>query len=155
VTKSILAVQVNFVRLKSVARGRNVASDSHGFSKFQKLRSSNKVRSRRKVAESKEDHPKSHLIHRPRVRQYDPSVGRWLSKDPILFNGGDTNLYNYVVNDPINFLDPTGQSAAGVAFGVCVVAGGAVISAGGYPEFGIPIMVGGILYTANQARICL
>ena len=42
------------------------------------------------------------------ARQYDPSIGRWLTKDPILFDGGDTNLYGYVVQDPINFIDPTG-----------------------------------------------
>lgn len=39
---------------------------------------------------------------------YDPSIGRWLSKDPILFNGFDTNLYGYVLNDPINYIDPEG-----------------------------------------------
>jgi hypothetical protein len=31
-----------------------------------------------------------------------------LSKDPIRFNGGDTNLYGYVLQDPVNFIDPTG-----------------------------------------------
>ncbi len=45
-----------------------------------------------------------------RVRHYDPETGRWLSKDPILFAGGDTNLYGYVLNDPVNFIDPTGKS---------------------------------------------
>jgi len=43
------------------------------------------------------------------ARDYDGSIGRWLSKDPILFNGGDTNLYGYVLNDPVNFIDPTGN----------------------------------------------
>jgi RHS repeat-associated protein len=42
------------------------------------------------------------------ARDYDPATGRWTSKDPIRFNGGDTNLYGYVLNDPINFFDPTG-----------------------------------------------
>lgn len=41
-------------------------------------------------------------------RDYDPEVGRWTSKDPILFAGGDTNLYGYVQNDPVNWTDPTG-----------------------------------------------
>jgi RHS repeat-associated protein len=27
------------------------------------------------------------------ARDYDASVGRWTAKDPISFNGGDTNLY--------------------------------------------------------------
>lgn len=42
------------------------------------------------------------------ARDYDGSIGRWLSKDPILFRGGDTNLYGYVVQDPINFIDTSG-----------------------------------------------
>ncbi|RYF63590.1 MAG: hypothetical protein EOO39_28250, partial [Cytophagaceae bacterium] len=42
------------------------------------------------------------------ARIYDPSTGRWLSKDPILFVGGDTNLYGYVANDTVNFIDPSG-----------------------------------------------
>jgi RHS repeat-associated protein len=45
------------------------------------------------------------------ARDYDASIGRWLSKDPIRFDGGDTNLYGYVFNDPINFIDPEGTLA--------------------------------------------
>jgi RHS repeat-associated protein len=44
------------------------------------------------------------------ARVYDPETGRWLSKDPILFGGGDTNLMSYVANDPVNFVDPSGLS---------------------------------------------
>jgi RHS repeat-associated protein len=42
------------------------------------------------------------------ARDYDPETGRWTVKDPILFDGGDTSLYAYVENDPINWIDPTG-----------------------------------------------
>ncbi|WP_435106738.1 RHS repeat domain-containing protein [Arhodomonas sp. AD133] len=45
------------------------------------------------------------------ARDYDPEVGRWTAKDPILFVGGDTNLYGYVLYDPVNELDPNGLSA--------------------------------------------
>ncbi|MBX7144588.1 MAG: hypothetical protein K1X79_09075 [Oligoflexia bacterium] len=42
------------------------------------------------------------------ARDYDAAVGRWTAKDPIGFGGGDTNLYGYVVGDPINRFDPLG-----------------------------------------------
>ncbi len=48
------------------------------------------------------------------AREYDASTGRWLSKDPIGFGGGDTNLYGYVLNDPINLIDSSGLSARDV-----------------------------------------
>jgi RHS repeat-associated protein len=41
-------------------------------------------------------------------RFYDPSTGRFVSRDPLLFGGGQTNLYNYTLDDPINFVDSTG-----------------------------------------------
>ncbi len=44
------------------------------------------------------------------ARSYDPSLGRWLSKDPIGFGGGTPNLYNYVLSDPVNLIDPSGLS---------------------------------------------
>ncbi len=47
------------------------------------------------------------------VRDYDARIGRWTSKDPIRFDGGDTNLYGYVVSDPVNFIDPSGLVAWG------------------------------------------
>ena len=43
-----------------------------------------------------------------RARYYDPKTGRFLSRDPIGFAGGDVNLYRYVRNNPINFRDPYG-----------------------------------------------
>lgn len=45
------------------------------------------------------------------ARDYDAQSGRWLSKDPIRFNGRDTNLYGYVLQDPVNLIDPNGEDA--------------------------------------------
>jgi uncharacterized protein RhaS with RHS repeats len=39
---------------------------------------------------------------------YDAETGRWTAKDPIRFSGGDTNLYGYVLQDPVNLIDPSG-----------------------------------------------
>ena len=42
-----------------------------------------------------------------RARYYDPKVGRFISGDPIGFDGG-INFYSYVGNNPTNWTDPTG-----------------------------------------------
>ena len=41
-------------------------------------------------------------------RDYDPDTGRWTAKDPILFNGGDSDLYGYCVDDPVSCYDSDG-----------------------------------------------
>lgn len=43
------------------------------------------------------------------ARDYDPVVGRWVSKDPIHFRGRQANLFVYVANDPVNRVDPSGR----------------------------------------------
>jgi len=49
-----------------------------------------------------------------RARYYDPVVGRFVTRDPIGFAGGDVNLFAYVENSPVNLIDPDGlESAAG------------------------------------------
>ena len=59
------------------------------------------------------------------ARDYDGLTGRWTAKDPILFGGGQENLYVYVNNDPVNFVDPSGQIPVGIATGaVGAVVGG-------------------------------
>jgi len=42
-----------------------------------------------------------------RARWYDPQARRFISEDPIGLNGG-INLYAYVKNNPINYIDPSG-----------------------------------------------
>jgi RHS repeat-associated protein len=42
------------------------------------------------------------------ARDYDAEIGRWTGKDPIGFDGGDTELYGYCGNDPVNGIDPNG-----------------------------------------------
>jgi len=47
-----------------------------------------------------------------RARYYDPVVGRFVTKDPIGFAGGDVNLYNYVDGNAVNDTDPEGLGTA-------------------------------------------
>ncbi|MBN2179211.1 MAG: hypothetical protein JW743_07250 [Deltaproteobacteria bacterium] len=68
-------------------------------------------------------------------RDYDPEIGRWTAKDPILFAGGDTDLYGYCLNDPVNLIDSLGLKQ----FEMRIWIGGSI----GYAIFG-----GGI-YTAT------
>ena len=40
-----------------------------------------------------------------------PSTGRFMSEDPIGLAGGDVSFYRYVMNDPLNWVDPEGLIA--------------------------------------------
>jgi RHS repeat-associated protein len=50
-----------------------------------------------------------------RARYFSPVFQHFVREDPIRFNGG-INLYGYVGNSPVNFVDPSGQ-VIGVAPG--------------------------------------
>lgn len=62
------------------------------------------------------------------ARYYDPSVGRFISSDPIRYGGGDANLYRYCLNLPQCAVDPSGTIppllvlAAVLAVGVILTA---------------------------------
>jgi RHS repeat-associated protein len=43
-----------------------------------------------------------------RARYYDPQSGRFITEDPIGFNGG-LNFYPYTRNSPVNLVDPSGR----------------------------------------------
>jgi len=44
-----------------------------------------------------------------RARFFSPVLHRFISEDPIGFEGGDINLYAYVLNAPTMLRDPSGQ----------------------------------------------
>jgi RHS repeat-associated protein len=45
-----------------------------------------------------------------RFRYFDPAIGRFISEDPIGFDGGG-NFYRYVQNNPVLLIDPFGLSS--------------------------------------------
>jgi RHS repeat-associated protein len=47
-----------------------------------------------------------------RARYLDSFNGRFISEDPIGFQGQDANLYRYVGNSPSNYTDPSGEVTA-------------------------------------------
>lgn len=72
-------------------------------------------------------------------RDYDPEIGRWTAKDPIGFSAGDVDLFGYVQNDPINFIDPFGlklSSGQNAAVAAASAIAGFVGSAVGTPALG-------------------
>jgi RHS repeat-associated protein len=47
-----------------------------------------------------------------KARMYSPTLGRFMQTDPIGYVGG-TNFYAYVGNDPMNYVDPSGECRVG------------------------------------------
>ena len=78
------------------------------------------------------------LIHRG-GRIYDPTLGRFLSPDPLVADPGSAqawNGYSYVSNSPMSHVDPSGMVQAGPGCNVgpvmCLDDGGGVASGGGF-----------------------
>ncbi|WP_336220177.1 RHS repeat-associated core domain-containing protein, partial [Citrobacter amalonaticus] len=55
-------------------------------------------------------------LHYNRHRYYDPTQGRYITQDPIGLVGG-LNLYNYVMDNPVTYVDPKGLDTAIIANG--------------------------------------
>jgi len=51
-----------------------------------------------------------------RHRYYNPLLGRFVQPDPIGIKGGSVNIYQYVSNSPLYWLDPYGLYGADVHF---------------------------------------
>jgi RHS repeat-associated protein len=58
-----------------------------------------------------------------KARMYAAQLGRFVQPDPIGYAGDGPNLYAYVLNDPVNFVDPTGLDTTSIEVIKCVWGG--------------------------------
>lgn len=84
-------------------------------------------------------------LHYYRARSYSADLGRFLQLDPIDFDAGDVNLFRYVGNDPVNWVDPSGQNAGQIALGMRELAGHSMRS---LPRGAALLVAGTLLGTA-------
>lgn len=94
-----------------------------------------------------------------RARYYHPRLQRFVAEDPLGFGGGDLNLYEYVLNSPLRFMDPQGTDIAVIMNGpVASNPAGHVsiaITGQGVYSFGTPHPLGQNLsdYMADQSKV--
>lgn len=85
--------------------------------------------------------PDTGLVHFD-AREYDPTTGRFTTRDPLLFRGSRSNLYEYAGSDPVNRVDPTGLNGGGI---IITATGelGQVGGVGGTAAVGVGVFVSG------------
>lgn len=79
-------------------------------------------------------------------RYYDPSIGRFISKDPLFSSPPDSlggNPYLYVRNNPVNRTDPDGLGPTGTLYG-------RVINTAGQPIVGAAVRYGNIAISGGN-----
>ena len=67
-------------------------------------------------------------LHYNYFRDYDPETGRYISSDPIGLAGG-LNTYGYALQNPLRYIDPTGETSVIVIGGIIIATFGIVTSA--------------------------
>jgi RHS repeat-associated protein len=98
-----------------------------------------------------------------RARYYHPGLQRFISEDPLGFEGGDPNLYAYVANNPVQWTDPLGLILTKVSVPTRTGQGFVCVDTGIAPDLaravaqaqteGLPIVITeGFRPTSQQAR---
>jgi uncharacterized protein RhaS with RHS repeats len=82
-------------------------------------------------------------------RYYAPELGRYLQPDPLGLASGDTNLYDYVRNNPTRLTDPDGRNP------LLLMGAGAVVGAAARVYSNYDTYQGGTLSGWDLARSAL
>jgi RHS repeat-associated protein len=91
----------------SLTNSSGAIAQSYTYDSFGNLTASSGTVSNPFQFTGREFDPETGLYYN-RARYYDPTVGRFLTEDPIGFGGGSVNLYSYVLDNPTIFTDPFG-----------------------------------------------
>lgn len=80
-----------------------------------------------------------------RYRYYHPQLGRWINRDPIGYDGGTYNLYEYVYGMPTRATDPTGLAFIAIDPGPVVAPIRPKPNPGGTNEDSFDDLIGAVL----------
>jgi RHS repeat-associated protein len=97
--------------ITSLSTGTGALVQTYGYDSFGKQTSSSGSLTNSFQYAAREFDAETNLYYY-RNRYYDPGIGRFISEDPIGFEGG-INPYAYANNEPVLFLDPFGTSTEG------------------------------------------
>ena len=92
-----------------------------------------------------------------RNRYYSPTLSRFVSSDPIAFDGGDANLFRYAGGDPVNSSDPLGtviSGGVGVGIACCTFGGPSDFALDGisfdFSQLGVALVGQGLTLAINS-----
>lgn len=88
------------------------------------------------------------------ARDYDPTIGRWTTKDPLGFDGGDTNMYAYVGGSPMSAIDPEGKFALALPLIVPVIVNAVVVVSATYAGWKVSNLINTLMSkrTKNEKK---
>jgi RHS repeat-associated protein len=95
--------------ITSLANGAGALAQTYGYDSFGKQTSSSGSLINPLQYTARESDTETGL-YSYRARYYDPTLGRFISEDPIGFDA-DVDFYRYVENDPLSLVDPFGLSS--------------------------------------------
>ncbi|HEV2233469.1 MAG TPA: RHS repeat-associated core domain-containing protein [Terriglobia bacterium] len=93
--------------ITSLTSASGAVANTYNYDSFGNQTASTGSVSNRFYFTARENVAKTGLLYY-RARYYDPSVGRFLNEDPAELSGGDINVYRYVSDDPVDWIDPDG-----------------------------------------------